>query len=463
MIRLMKNEIIKLLKKKSFYIVTFIFVLFCVLTNIVYKTDLSVDDTQDVSIEELEEENLSLNLEDEEDLLLYVENLTRIRMEELKNDYSSNISVYLIEHFLYSYIYQVYESEYILEDVSLMDEYNLELDALIRRVEAEDYEYFLDERIIYLERRINATSGVEHERYQTLLSYANYRKDNHIPYDTDNYLHNSLQFLEDNTYEYVNLIHDDNLTEEEQRRFIYLEEEMSLHEYVIHTQEDIFNEHTLRDVMMNFSQEFGLFILIYVIMLAGSIVSEEYSRGTIKYLLTKPFKRSTILTSKLLVVLLLIPVIMLFMGVVELIIGGIILGFDSLSIPVVLYQNGGIQTFNVLLYVGSLLLSYLPMYLIIGLIAFMISTVTASTSAAITVSFLFYFTFNVIANLALVYDLPIFRFFVSLYWDFSYLVTGTTQAYGASIGKSCFVILIYLMSILCISYFVFTKKDVKNI
>ena len=138
MIRLMKNEIIKLLKKKSFYIVTFIFVLFCILTNIVYKTDLSVDDTQDVSIEELEEENLSLNLEDEEDLLLYVENLTRIRMEELKNDYSSNISVYLIEHFLYSYIYQVYESEYILEDVSLMNEYNLELDALIRRVEAED-------------------------------------------------------------------------------------------------------------------------------------------------------------------------------------------------------------------------------------------------------------------------------------------------------------------------------------
>ena len=33
----MKNELKKLLKKKSFYIVTFIFILFCILTNVIYK------------------------------------------------------------------------------------------------------------------------------------------------------------------------------------------------------------------------------------------------------------------------------------------------------------------------------------------------------------------------------------------------------------------------------------------
>ena len=72
MIRLMHNEIIKLINKKSFYIVTFIFVLFCVLTNIVYRTPLDNYDTVVVDIGALEEENASLNLNNSEDLLIYV-------------------------------------------------------------------------------------------------------------------------------------------------------------------------------------------------------------------------------------------------------------------------------------------------------------------------------------------------------------------------------------------------------
>ena len=248
-------------------------------------------------------------------------------------------------------------------------------------------------------------------------------------------------------YEYINLLHDDNLTKEEESRLSFLKENMSIHEYVLEHQQDILNEHTLRAVFTNFSGEFGIFILIYVIMLAGSIVSEEYSRGTIKYLLTKPFKRRTILTSKLLVVILFIPLIMLFMSFFELLIGGIILGFDSLSVPVVLYTSSGLVSYSVLEYLGLLLLS----------------TVTASTSAAITISFLFYLLGNVISNLALIYSLPIFKVFVSLYWDFSYLVTVQTQPFGASILTSILVVLAYIFLMLCIAYVFFMKKDVKNI
>ena len=198
-------------------------------------------------------------------------------------------------------------------------------------------------------------------------------------------------------------------------------------------------------------------------MMAGSIVSEEYSRGTIKYLLTKPFRRSTILTSKLLVVLLLIPGIMIFMSLIEILIGGIILGFSSLSVPVVLFSDGAITSYSVIGYLASEFLSIIPMYLVIGLLAFMISTITASTSAAITVSFLFYLLGNVTSNLALVYHLPIFKTCVSLYWDFSYLITKSTQPYNASFLTSIIVIILYIMVMLFVSYFIFSKKDVKNI
>ena len=459
----MKNEIIKLLKKKSFYIVTFIFILFCVLTNVVYQTSLDFIDTDEISVEELEVENQELDLTNNDDLLVYVENLTMIRTEELKREYSSNVQEYLIDNFLYSTIYRMYEAQYLLNDEALTEEYSLELNLDLERVREGDYEYFLNGRIAYLESRVAETSGDEQTRYEELLKLGEYRLLHQIPYDEDNYLHQALAFLEENMVEYINLQNEDSLTEEEEQRLSFLEEEMTLREYVIEQQEDILNETNLRAVLMNFSSEFGIFILIYVIMIAGSIVSEEFSRGTIKSLLTKPFKRRTILTSKLLVVLFSIPVIMIFMSVTEILIGGMILGFDSLSVPVVLYVDGSLKSFSVLSYLSRLLLSGLPMYLVIGVLSFMISTITLSTSAAITVSFLFYLLANVISNLALVYPLPIFKAFVSLYWDFGYLVTASSQPFGASFLTSLFVIFIYLFVMLCLAYVTFIKKDVKNI
>ena len=459
----MKNELKKLLKKKSFYIVTFIFILFCILTNVIYKTGLDYVIDSEGDISELEQENEDLDLTSNEDLLIYVENLTMIEKEHLKKEYSSNIANYLIDNYLTTTIYNMYEAEYILEDLSLYQEYYNELQNDLKLVSDNNWEYFLNERISYLKERCNATTGIENTRYKRLLELAQYRSDNHIPYDTDNYLHNSLAFIEENTFEYINLLNDAAKTKEEEERLTYLERQMSIHEYVLEHEEDILNEADLRSVLINFSQEFGIFILIYVIMMAGSIVSEEYSRGTIKYLLTKPFRRSTILTSKLLVVLLLIPGIMIFMSLIEILIGGIILGFSSLSVPVVLFSDGAITSYSVIGYLVSEFLSIIPMYLVIGLLAFMISTLTASTSAAITVSFLFYLIGNVISNLALVYHLPIFKTCVSLYWDFSYLITKSTQPYGASFLTSIIVIILYIMVMLFVSYFIFSKKDVKNI
>lgn len=463
MIRLMHNEIIKLINKKSFYIVTFIFVLFCVLTNIVYRTPLDNYDTVVVDIGALEEENASLNLNNSEDLLIYVENLTTMEMERLKDEYSSNVQEYLIDHFLYSYVYQMYEDEYILKNQELYMASLSELEDRINYVSDSNWQYFLEERISYLESRFNETEGIEKMRYERLLDLANYRKENNIPYDDNNYLHNSLEFLEENMVEYINLLNDEDLTSEEESRLEFLEEEMSIHEYVIETEQDILNDHTLRAVLTNFSGEFGLFILIYVIMVAGSIVSEEYQRGTIKNLLTKPFRRRTILSSKLFVVILFIPLIMLFMSLIEILIGGLILGFDSLFVPVVQYANGGIETYSVFGYLFSLLLASLPIYLVVGILAFMLSTITSSTSAAITISFLFYLMFNVISNLAVVYDFWVFKFFVSLYWDFSYLVTGTSSPFGGSVSTSILVIALYILVMLCITYVTFGKKDVKNI
>ncbi len=461
MIALIKNEGIKLLRKRSFYVVTFVFILFCILTNILYRTPIEITEDSP-SILDLEEENLGLDLNDSEELVIYVENLTQIKIEELKEEYGNHEVNYIIENFLYNPIYRLFESKYIYEDENLSEVYRFEVEEDIAHIQNHDVKYFLEQRIAYLTDKVENTKGIECERYQTLLNYALYREGEEVYYDEDHYLHDSLVFLEENTYEYINLLHRDHLTSEEEKRLNYLDKQMSIHEYVIDTQQDLLNDHTLRAVLINFSSEFGIFILIYVIMLAGSLVSEEYTRGTIKYLFTKPFKRRTILTSKLLILLLFIPLIVLFLVLIEMIVGGVILGFDSLSIPVIIWDDG-IKTFPVLAYLANLLVLGLPMYLVIGILTFMVSTISASTSAAITIGFLFYLLGNVIANIALTYDFKIFRACVSLYWDFSYILTGGTSPYGNDLLTSLFVILLYIIVMICITYVIFLKKDVKNL
>ena len=95
--------------------------------------------------------------------------------------------------------------------------------------------------------------------------------------------------------------------------------------------------------------------------------------------------------------------------------------------------------------------------------AFFISIVTLSTSAATTITFLLYLLGNVLNNLASIYKISIFKYVVSLHWDFSYLVNRIPNPYGYSFSFSLIIIGIYLFIILCLSYLIFIKKDVKNI
>ena len=200
-------------------------------------------------------------------------------------------------------------------------------------------------------------------------------------------------------------------------------------------------------------------------MLAGTSVSEEFNKGTIKYLLTKPYKRSTILLSKLLSILILIPIIILAMVLIEILIGGIVLGFNSLNVPDLIYNNvtNSLIVRSIFSSLFLNIISVLPIYIFIGIVTFFLSTITMSTSAAITITFLFYLISNVISNLATIYHLSIFKYFISLNWDFSYLVNYVPNPFNLTLTWSLIVYFITTLIILCLTFIYFAKKDVKNI
>lgn len=467
MIRLIKSELKKIFCKKSFYIVTILFILYAILTNVIYK-EMNIYDINNerLDITEAENANRNLDLNNPDDLLLYVSNLTTIEIGKIDINSKTSNQIYLNHNYLYPVVEKLNESKYISKDEEKAKELEKEKNDIMAKISADDYKYFVNKNIEELKEKINTTTCDEtKERLNVRIKLAEYRLKNNISFDSNNHLNNAIIDIETDLVEYRNLKAKKNLTTDEKERLQNLDSMFLKNKYILEEQKDINNTSTVRYILSNFNSEFQIFILIYIVMICGSIVSEEFNKGTIKYLLTKPFKRRTILTSKLLTILILIPLIIFFMILIEIIIGGIILGFDSLSIPILIYNasKGVLVKYSCFGYLFISLIACAPIYIVLSILCFGLSTITISTSAAITITFLFYLVSEVIRNLALIYNLSILKAFVSIHWDFSYLINYYNNPFKFSPIHSFLIVLGYISVILCLTYLYFSKKDVKNI
>ena len=464
MIKLIKAEFKKIFHKKSFLIVTLIFIGFAFLTNFLYKSEIMEETYTYVDIDELKEENKTLNLNLPEDLNTYVNNLTTIEIENLKSDFKDYKE--LIIKYCSDIIYNSYEAKYISKDLAKYDNYQQELNNIKTKITNQDWDYFTNINHDNLIDSLNNSNDSNDKEYlNALIKLNEYRKTKNIDYNDHNYLNKAINNLETNLLEYFNLKNISNRTSDEEEEFDNIKSIILINEYALTHEVNTLSHSNLNSVLRNFTSEFGLFILIYVIMLAGTSVSEEFNKGTIKYLLTKPYKRSTILLSKLLSILILIPIIILAMVLIEILIGGIVLGFNSLNVPDLIYNNvtNSLIVRSIFSSLFLNIISVLPIYIFIGIVTFFLSTITMSTSAAITITFLFYLISNVISNLATIYHLSIFKYFISLNWDFSYLVNYVPNPFNLTLTWSLIVYFITTLIILCLTFIYFAKKDVKNI
>ena len=465
MINLIKLELKKIFKKRSFLILTIIFIMYAILTNVIYKTISFNEMTEEIDIAELKEINKSLDLNNSEDKETYIINLTNIEVYELKNKEKDNTAKFLIDNYLWDLIYAKNENLYGLKEENKEHDINLEITNVLNKINDNDWEYFTKQELQELKNKFDRADLKNKEKLEELIKLEEYRLDTKLGYDNDNYLCEAINTLKRDIVEYYNLVNKNSLTKNEEERLLDLKETREINKYILDNKVDINNSNSLRAVLKNFPNEFGLFILIYIVMISGTIVSEEFNKGTIKFLLTKPYKRSKILTAKLLTVLLLIPLIIIIMSLLEVIVGGLILGFDTLNVPILLYNNG-LDTLivrNIFVRLVFILLGNLPIYVVLGIICFMLSTITVSSSAAITITFLFYLVSNVISNLVLMYKIKFLNLFISLHWDFTYLMTYENNPFDFSVLLSLIVIGLYISVILGVTYIYFNKKDVKNV
>ena len=159
-------------------------------------------------------------------------------------------------------------------------------------------------------------------------------------------------------------------------------------------------------------------------------------------------------------------IVVIVTALMELLIGGVIFGFDSLSIPVLEYDfnANSVQAINVFVYFGIQLLTQLPMIILLTTLAFALSTLFTNSALAITIALLGYMSTTIINQLAISFDIQFLKYFVTMNWDLSqYLFGGLPYMEGMSMPVSIVICIVYFLIMVIPTWIVFKRRNIKNI
>ena len=472
---LVKNELYKILHKRSTKIFLVIALLFVILTNVIYRFSDNLLVFSTTYYEDYDMANNYVNDYENNgigDKELYIYYKTYIDTYELASKFDSNSWEY--QKYMDEYWYKL-QDYYRAQDEGL-DTTNLldELTQLRTNIENSNWQYFVNEDINAVNNNIehiknslddpslNNTERANYEKELFILEEQvklnQYRLDKNVEYGKD-YLNIAIDAINNALYGMAEYKYSNDSDFEDSVKSYYE------NWYILDEEVDTNNGETLRSVFINFFNEYSFLILVFGIMIAGGMVSDEFSKGTIKSLLIIPQKRSKILLAKYISLLIMILLIIGVLIVSELLVGGILLGFGSLSVPVVVYNISAsdLEIVNVFGYLGLQIITNLPQIILLTTLAFACSVIVNSTAFSIVIPFCGIIAAELINGFALAYDIDILNYFVTTNWDFTVYLFGGTSIFGNSLLHAIIVCLVYLIIMLVVTFIVFKRKDIKNI
>ena len=487
MIKLKEKELIKIFKKKTIYITLIVVALLMIFINCMYKFSSNIVSSYYGYSEEyakmLEEELKNLDPEKPSDVSMYINYKTEIEISKYMNKYKeSPWKTDIISRKLSSYISEKNNYKYGLEkDEEKAKELENQINEIISKLESDNWKYFANEDLETANKKIedinNQKKMIEDKQViQNLESelksaeiekeIAEYRLNKDIPYGNDylNMAMNNLQTAITNINNYENL--DRDLNYEEKTDYQANSKRLAESRYILDNKVDINKTDSAKGILQDFYSQFGLFLIVIIVMIAGTIVSEEFNKGTIKLLLVKPYTRNKILLAKFVTVLIMIVFTILVTMLMQTLIGGVLFGFDSLSTPVVTYNydTNTMQEFNIFVYFMIKTLTQLPIIILLATLAFSISTLFSNSALAITISLLGYMSNLIINQLVLAFNLKFMKYFVTMNWDLNqYLFGKLPDMEGMNMTMSILICIAYFIIMIVPTFIVFKKKNIKNI
>lgn len=198
---------------------------------------------------------------------------------------------------------------------------------------------------------------------------------------------------------------------------------------------------------------------ILTIIVAASIITNEYKWGTIKNLLIRPYSRTQILLSKYISILLFAILLYVMLFIISWFVGGILFGFQGLNQPFLLYDYGKIKEINMIVYV---LIQYGldgVSLVMMTTLAFMISSLFKNSNIAVGLSIFLLFAGNAISNFFGQSTITKYLLFTNL--DLEGYFFGDPPISGATLQGSVVIILTYYLVFITLTWINFVKRDIE--
>ena len=499
MIKLVKNELIKIFKRKSIYFMFFLSIIAIIVYNNINPDQNPIDpllNTQDITLIKDMEETLKQKTGQE-----YIDYKAGLDFFKLYNNYKEDSwqrwalneerNTYVIDGIEIKFNYNIEKLLKKINDYELnpnteitKEEYEnskIEYNKYIEALNTDNWKDFINLKIKDLKEIKNTNDvtnidigriNIDIEIYEMRLKY-NINFGNNLQNEyLDRYKGYYYDVQKNENFPYSGASQafiSNNLNEERAK--------MKLCKYAIENNLDMDisngnnviwnNKIDSRISFIRTFEHFDLIIVIIAIYLSTTIITEEVNKKTIKNLLTKPHKRSTIIMSKLIACIITILVSMLFVIIVQYIVGGIIFGFDSYKLEYIgcNYNTGELIHMNLFEYVVMVGLSKLPMYIIIIAFCMFMGTLNNHTSMSMILTLIiFLIGYRILPIWSGVDSLNVVaRYFVTNNWDFSmYLFGQVSRLNGITLSSSIIVCLIHLSLFLYLTIRKFNRKEIYN-
>lgn len=480
MINLIKNELYKIFKKKTIFIILLITLGFVIFNNAIYKLMNNNKIYDDIYIKNIKEEIKTIDIDSNKE---YYSNLSSdIEIYDLKKQYGlDSWQAYIIDNDLANIIYEKNSYKYVEIDNEKYKEKEKELNKYIDLLNDKNWKVYSVYRLNEYKNELNnlKKQNLNKEIYEVQESFIKdkierleLRLDKNIEYKND-YINQALNSYISETKDYESYCKDsmnelkDSFDESkckiEYKSYI---EENEKYKYAIENNVEIENVSTSRYGIVNFISEYSLFILIISIVVSGNIVSTEFDKGTIKLLLVRPYNRTKILLSKYISSLFIILLSIISIFIMQFIVSGIFYGYSSLNIPQIIYNfnTNSIQYINIFKYSILETIATLPKFVLLTTLGFTISTIINNSIVGVAIPIVGYFAAEIINVIIQSYSIKLLKYFITPNWNFTpYLFGGISEFSGITFIFSLIICTIYLLILIIPTFIIFNKKNIKNI
>lgn len=493
MFKLVQNELIKIFKRKSIYVLLIISIIIVFIFN--YKNPDQNEGIMQIGTKNIDLQGLEQSLESAKDNIerylrqkvsfefykiynKYEENSwQKYALNEERGGYGGNKIEY--NHNIENNLYLVYDYE--LNDntevtTEIYEKSKEYLKQYIEALDSNDWKKFVELKLQNLKEikkyvqdektelsKVSINIETYELRLQNNIIFANNILNLYLDeYRTNCYLMEDSEYKSTNNFEYKKYL--------EKKEILKYAINNNVTQDISQEGFNIIVENNIdaRISLIRTFRHFDIILVIITLYISCTTIVDETNKGTIKGLLTKPHKRSTIIISKVLACITTILVFMIFIIITQYVVGGIIFGFDSYKLDYIGYNHnrGEIVTINLLIYILFVGLAKIPMYAIISIFATLMSTIFNNISITLILTLIvFYFGNTVIADWSKIGKIAtVTKYFITNNWDFSQYIFGQIpDVYGLTFSFSVIIYTIYFVLILGILIKVFNKKEIKNV